>query len=124
MLMGSGRQKEPSGSGQPEGSSAYRAWLKSRPMAGEAFGDTGLASAEACQKLRWSPGEDEEALLGTLMKSAVSRNKTLSRTGGLEAEAARVGSLAATVLIEAGLDPRRFGISAPQPPGNPAGSPP
>jgi hypothetical protein len=123
MLMGSGRQKEPGDGGQQEGTSAYRTWLKSSPMPGEAFGDTGLASAEACRKLRWSPGKDEEDLLGTLMQSAVTRNQTLFQSGRLEAEAARVSSLAADALTKAGLDPRRFGISAPQPPGKPASGP-
>jgi hypothetical protein len=112
VFMGPGRQREP-GSGQVDGSDAYKAWLDSSPLPGEAFGDTGLASAADCQKLRWSPGSNEEALLSKLMQSAVLRNRHLLDSGSLEAEAARVNNLAADALISAGLDPTRFGISLP-----------
>jgi hypothetical protein len=122
VLMGSGRHGEPDGSRQPEGSPAYRAWLESSPTAGEAFGDTGLASAEDCYKLRWLPGRNEEDLLGRLIQSAVTRQRTLLNSGSLEAEAARVSDLAAGGLKQAGLDPARFGIAASETPGNTPGA--
>ena len=104
---------EPSGSGEPTGSPAYLEWLRSNPQPGEAFGDTGLASAADCRKLQWSPDKEEEALLSALIELAVERDRNLFKSGSVQEEAKRVNNLAADALIRAGLDPRRFGISIP-----------
>ncbi len=108
------RNKEDVG---PEGpSGAHAEWLNSGPPPGEVLVDTGLASAEDCQKLRQplsaSKGDlDREIARMTL---AVERTKKLFETGDLEAEATRVNDLVAVALHSVGLDPERFGVSLPQ----------
>ena len=116
IFMGSKRDRdsgEPSADDRAAGSTAYREWLRSDPEPGEAFGDTGLASAADCRKLRWSPDKEEEALLSRLTELAVERDRNLFKSGDMGEEARRNNNSAAKALLKAGLDPRQFGVSVP-----------
>lgn len=116
MVMGHKGHREPQKPADNDpaaGSPAYLEWLRSKPQPGEAFGDTGLASAADCRKLQWSPDRQEEALLSKLIESAVERDRNLFKSGSIPEEAKRINNLAADALIQAGLDPKRFGVSMP-----------
>jgi hypothetical protein len=106
-------RKKTAGNGQAGGSPAFKEWLNSDPPSGDAFVDTGLASAADCRKLQWSPDKAQQALLSRLMKSTVERDRALFESGDLEAEARRINDLAAQALKQAGLEPERFGVSPP-----------
>jgi hypothetical protein len=114
MFPGKQGPRDPDGYGQTDGSSALHEWLRSPPEPGDAFVDTGLASAADCQKLRWSPDNKQRNLLSELMAKAVERDRKLFKSGNLEAEARRVNDLAAGGLQRAGLEPERFGVSTPE----------
>lgn len=112
MFLGHRGRRKPAGEGQA-GSPAFKEWLNSNPPSGDAFVDTGLASAADCRKLQWSPDKEQQALLSDLMERTVERDRVLFKSGNLEAEARRVNDLAAEALQQAGLEPEKFGVSSP-----------
>jgi hypothetical protein len=48
-------------------------WRASGPPRGDAFGDTGLASAADCRKLRWNPSPEEEERLSEGIRRLIAR---------------------------------------------------
>lgn len=115
------RRRHSGAFGHAEPSDAQIEWLNSDPPPGEVLVDTGMASAEDCQKLRYPSGArgdlDREIARMTM---AVERNRELFETGDPAAEATRVNNIVATALKSVGLDPERFGVSLP--PGGPNSS--
>jgi hypothetical protein len=92
----------------------YRRWLESKSRRpGDAFADTGLASAADVRALRWRPARQPREQFTRLLAEAAEHDRSLT-AAGLEAEHERIVQLmpeVAHTLRRAGLDPGRFGVS-------------
>jgi hypothetical protein len=119
------KRRPAAGFGHEEPSDAQVEWLNSDPPPGEVLVDTGMASAEDCQKLRHPLGAegDLEREIAR-MTMAVERTKALFKTGDPAAEATRVNDMVADALNSVGLDPEKFGVSLPPAVPNPSGGQP
>jgi hypothetical protein len=84
---------------------AYRAWLASKPDAGEVFVDTGEASAADSRKLRWSPTRAQRQMIRRAIEGEVANINALYQEEGQEAYAERVGVLVDEALRDVGVDP-------------------
>lgn len=114
------RRRHPIDFGHEEPSDAQVEWLNSDPPPGEVLVDTGLASAEDCQKLRHPLGTEGDLEREIAhMEMAVARTRELFETGDPAAEATRVNNVVAAALSSVGLDPERFGVSLPSASPNP-----
>lgn len=85
--------------------SSYQAWLKSNPVPGEVFVDTGEASAADSRKLRWSPNKTQRELIKSAINHEVAIVNELYKDDAQESYAGHVEGLVDQTLLSLGIDP-------------------
>lgn len=92
-------------SSEEEPDSSYQAWLKSDPVPGEVFVDTGEASAADSRKLRWSPSKAQRELIRNAITHEVAIVNELYKADAQESYAGHIESLVDQTLRSVGVDP-------------------
>jgi hypothetical protein len=107
-------------SSEAEPDSSYQAWLRSEPVPGEVFVDTGEASAADSRKLRWSPNKAQREMIKDAITHELAIVNELYQDDAQESYAGHIEGLVDHTLRSVGVDPATL-RSLPDAPNRQAG---